>query len=96
MANVTTYKKNRVWSISCSQHGFLEGMASFDSPLYRIPTTVGTEITEALLRFMHSNKGVYIDKVDWPHNLGCNALTKPIKPFYTVKTVAHQEAETII
>ena len=86
MTNVVKDKKNGVWSISCSQHGFLQDMDSFDSPHYRIHTTTGTEITEALLKFKHGTKRIFIDKVNWPNNVGCNALPKPTPTSSTSKS----------
>lgn len=77
MANVTKDQKNGVWSISCSQHGFLEDMKSFDSPKYRIPTAIGSDMTRALLRFMQGRKRKFIDSSTWPNNPGCSALTQP-------------------
>ena len=49
-------------------------MNSFDSPKYRIPNQLGNHMTQALLQFIHGQKRKFVDKVSWPHNVGCNAI----------------------
>lgn len=82
MTNVISFEKNGAWSISCAQHGFLQDLNSFISPNYLIPTTVGTDMTRALLDFKSGKGKSYIDVAKWPDNIGCNGIktTKTASP----------------
>jgi hypothetical protein len=61
-------------------------MNYFDSPKYRIPTTIGNDMTKALLRFMHGSKRKFVDKASWPDNVGCSAKTQPVPTTQPAKT----------
>jgi hypothetical protein len=76
VANLTSVERNGAWSVACIQHGFLENFNCVDNGNYRIPTTSGTEITDALVAFMKGGKRNYIDLTSWPNNLGCNGRDK--------------------
>ena len=67
VANLTSVKRNGVWSVSCVQHGFIEDHMDFiHNEDYRIPSGNGIEIYDALVEFMKGGRKVYIDEVSWP------------------------------
>lgn len=75
MKNLTSVEKFGVWSISCVQHGFLEGTLSYvNSYSYRSPANYGKTILSAISGYLIGGKREYIDDVGWPLNEGCNGL----------------------
>ena len=47
-----------------------------DSEDYRIPTTQGVQINDALTTFMNNGERTYFDNASWPDNIGCNGKKK--------------------
>ena len=65
------------WSPACVQHGFIEAAAGFMSTAYRIPTTTGISMSDAIYQFMNNvsakSANRHIDSVSWPLNTGCSS-----------------------
>ena len=73
VANYTKIERNGAWAVSCVQHVFLGNMLSMNSNNYRVPTTTGTTINEALNSFIRGEKRIFVDSGAWPSNIGCSA-----------------------
>lgn len=76
MSNLTSVERNGVWSISCVQHGFIDGSLSFyNSNNYRSPANYGQTILVAISNYLNGASRKFIDDVNWPNNAGCSGLT---------------------
>ena len=71
-------KKNLgIWGIACIQHCFINKKSLTDKN-YKIPSTNGLRIYEAIQKFLHdpTNPPWLLDQALWPTaNVGCNGLS---------------------
>jgi hypothetical protein len=70
--NLTSVAHIGAWTISCSQHVFLDTIDLTLNKGFKVPALWGNNILQAILSFVSGRKKTQIDPVAWPMNKLCS------------------------